>query len=103
MTDTPEHIWVTKDEDDESAQTLGDLYAQHFREGMTGNPTQYIRQDVSDRAIEEAVKAERERCALIIEWHVEALHTRTSERFLIPRTSGDNVAIAYAAAIREGK
>lgn len=40
----PDTIWVTKEDDDVSAQIMGDLYAQHDRDGMVGLPTRYIRQ-----------------------------------------------------------
>lgn len=49
----------------------------------------------------EAVAAERERCAKIIENHCEAIGGPNG-RELGPRSEGDRAALCYAVAIREG-
>ncbi|ACI52240.1 hypothetical protein Gdia_2496 [Gluconacetobacter diazotrophicus PA1 5] len=50
--------------------------------------------------LETIAQETREACAKIIEQNVEATALRGGRRFLLPRTDGDQVALAYAAAIR---
>lgn len=48
LDEMPDRIYVTKEDDDFSAQILGDLYAQHEPDGMVGHPTVYVRGDWGD-------------------------------------------------------
>lgn len=42
----PECVWVTKDDDDISADIAGELYADYESAGMVGKPTKYVREDL---------------------------------------------------------
>ena len=42
----PEGIWAVTEPNDESADILGDVYAQQTPDGMVGKPVKYIRADL---------------------------------------------------------
>jgi len=70
-----------------------------FERGFQGGRRDRYKQYERDTA--EAVAAERERCAGIIEDHCEVMGGGSGKK-LGPRSGGDKMALAYAAAIREG-
>lgn len=53
-----------------------------------------------DRMIAEAVAAEREACAEIVEHNSEFVRSTDNSRHLQPRSEGDRMALGYANAIR---
>lgn len=70
-----------------------------FERGFQGGRRDRYKQYERDAA--EAVAAERERCARIVEDHCEVMGGPNG-RELGPRSEGDRVALCYVAAIREG-
>ena len=56
MTDAPDEIWASAENEDFSAQTLPDIRAYASPDGLVDKPTKYIRADISQAAVE-ALKA----------------------------------------------
>ena len=89
---------------DELMMVSADTLAEMFRKShVVDEATMTIVLPIFQAAVElaaDAVKAEREACAKIIDDNAEGSGLQSNNRLLVPRTEGNLAGTAYAAAIR---